>query len=182
MQDQRTEHEAAVLDLELRCPVEPRILGIVRCFVRSLALEMGFSQEEIEQIEMSVDEACANVVRHAYKHLGVSPDIDDTDRRNPPHVWKTAECDKALSQCHLVIRVSVGENLLRIQIIDHGIGLERMPLGAGSVEEYIERGASGGLGVYIIRNFMDEVVFESSGHGEGTALTMVKYLRAHASN
>jgi len=168
------------LDIELRCPVEPRILGIVRGFVHSLAREIGFSEEEIEKIEMSVDEACANVVRHAYKHIGVSPDLDASERRSPPSpINPDPSCEEALASCDLVIRVSISESSLLIQIIDHGIGVDKMPAGVTSIDEYLSRGAQGGLGVYIIREFMDEVEYRPGERG-GTRLTMVKHLPTHA--
>lgn len=156
------------VDIEISCPVETRILSILRSFVTALSREVGFSSEQTADIELAVDEACANVIRHAYKHIGVSSDIDSGSRDH--------EASKA---CVLRLRAQLGDEYLRICIIDSGIGLDNTPGGCNSVEEYTQRaaqGGRGGLGSYIIREFMDEVSYESPP-GSGTILTMTKYLR-----
>lgn len=167
-----TDYRQAI-ELEIRCPVQPRVLGLIRNFATVVAGQMGFSEEEVGQIEMAVDEACANVVRHAYKHLGISSDEEDSRREAPPLPQNT----DGEEGCILKVRVALGSDALRFQIMDNGIGMNRRPAGVGSVEEYLERGARGGLGVYIIKNFMDEVEYEFPP-GRGTVLTMTKYLRA----
>lgn len=153
------------IDMEIRCPIETRVLSILRNFVTSIAGYVGFNAEETDKIEMAVDEACANVIRHAYKHLGVSPDL-------PPE--EQAEISSA-EQCILRLRLVLGDNFLKILIIDHGIGMKNRPPGVTSVEEYTERGGKGGLGTYIIKNFMDEVEYDFPDDS-GTILTMTKYL------
>ncbi len=152
--------EEEVLDFEIRCPVKTRVLSILRCVATTVAREVGFVEAEIDQIEMAVDEACANVIRHAYTPdpSGKLPVISPSD-------------------CVLHMRVSVSENRVSFCVRDKGVGLDRKPAGAASVDEYVKRGGKGGLGIYIIRNFMDEVDYECPP-GEGTILTMTKYLKA----
>lgn len=157
------------VDFEIRCPISTQILAVVRDFVSSLARQMGFEEEAIDQIELAVDEACANVVRHAYKHLGVSPDLS-ADRRNPDPL--TAK------SCTLWLRLHLGDQFLKITIIDHGIGINSEAKGVNTMEEFAQRGGGGGLGMYIIRNFMDEV--EYSYPPSGTVLTMTKYLNSES--
>lgn len=149
--------EEEVLELEIHCPVQSRVLTYLRSIASQVARTVGFDDEQIDQIEMAVDEACANVVKHAY---GAELPEDDRRRR----------------QCVLKMRIVIGPDRLKFCIIDHGVGVSNKPRGANSVEEYLERGATGGLGVYIIRNFMDEVEYVSPP-GAGTTLTMTKYLR-----
>lgn len=140
--------------LEIRCPVDTRVLGPLRAMATAVASEHGFSDDQVAQIEMAVDEACANAVRHAYRHLDGS----------------------ALAECDVRMRVELDDDWMRIRVSDRGIGAGNMPPGASSVEEYLERGAAGGLGIFIIRNFMDEVEYDSP-QGSGTTVTMTKYLR-----
>ena len=149
--------EEEVLELEIHCPVESRVLTYLRSIASQVARTVGFKEEQIDQIEMAVDEACANVVKHAYG--------DEMSR-----------ADRKRQECVLKMRIVIGPDRLKFCIIDHGVGVNNKPSGASSVDEYIERGASGGLGVYIIRNFMDEVEYLSPP-GAGTTLTMTKYLR-----
>lgn len=47
---------------------EPRLLHIVRGVVRCRALEAGFTATDAEQLAMAIDEAAANVIRHAYNN------------------------------------------------------------------------------------------------------------------
>src|ERR1043166_8618562 len=52
--------------IELHCRVNSSMLGLLREFVCSVARHMGFSDQQVGEIEICVDEACANAVEHAY--------------------------------------------------------------------------------------------------------------------
>lgn len=104
-----------------------RVLGIIRHFVTSLARQMGFEDEAVDQIELAVDEACANVVRHAYKHLGVSPDLAEEHRTDDERLARA---------CTLRMRIHPGEERLRITVIDQGIGIQSDSKGVNSLEEF----------------------------------------------
>jgi len=142
--------------LEIRCPADTRVLGPLRAMATAVAVEQGFPDDDVAQIEMAVDEACANAVRHAYGHV------------SGPRTG-----------CLVSMRVEIASDALRFRVSDNGIGLANMPAGAASVEEYVERGGTGGLGIFIIRNFMDEVEYEEPLES-GTTVTMTKYLRRAA--
>jgi len=47
---------------------EPRLLHILRGVVRCRALEVGFAASDAEYMAMAIDEAAANVIRHAYSN------------------------------------------------------------------------------------------------------------------
>jgi|SRR5579871_2738348 len=53
--------------LELRFKSHPRLLHIVRSVVGQAAAMRGFAEEETQFIILAVDEACTNVIRHAYQ-------------------------------------------------------------------------------------------------------------------
>ena len=53
--------------LELRFTSDPRFLHIVRSMVGQMAALKGFSEEDTQFIILAIDEACANIIRHAYK-------------------------------------------------------------------------------------------------------------------
>lgn len=156
--------------IEVTAPVQTHALGIVRSLFVALATHAGFPPEDVDKIELAVDEACTNVVRHAYKHLGVSPDLPPDQRREPPPG----------TECTLRLHTVIHPDYMRISIIDHGIGLHRTPPGVNSIAEYLDRKGQGGLGNYIIKNFMDEVKYEFPDDA-GTILTMTKYLSPSAS-
>lgn len=60
--------------LELKGPVmldipsDPAALFMVRALVSKLAERLEFSAEESQALVLAVDEACTNVIRHAYKN------------------------------------------------------------------------------------------------------------------
>jgi anti-sigma regulatory factor (Ser/Thr protein kinase) len=49
-------------------PSDPRFLSIVRATVDELCGTYGLSKEECVGVKLAVDEAMANVIRHAYKN------------------------------------------------------------------------------------------------------------------
>jgi anti-sigma regulatory factor (Ser/Thr protein kinase) len=52
--------------IELRVPSDPRLLQIIRSWVGHIAALFGFSEKEAQGVVLAVDEACANIIRHAY--------------------------------------------------------------------------------------------------------------------
>ena len=53
--------------LRLALPSHPRYLSVVRAAIGELCMIYGFSKEEGIEVTLAVDEALANVIRHAYK-------------------------------------------------------------------------------------------------------------------
>lgn len=53
------------IDLEIRLPREATSVPVVRRLLRSCLDDLGASEETCLDIELAVDEACANVVLHA---------------------------------------------------------------------------------------------------------------------
>jgi anti-sigma regulatory factor (Ser/Thr protein kinase) len=49
-------------------PSDPAALFLVRCLVERLAGRLGFPGEDVSRMTLAVDEACTNVIRHAYGH------------------------------------------------------------------------------------------------------------------
>jgi anti-sigma regulatory factor (Ser/Thr protein kinase) len=54
--------------LRLAFPSDPRFLSLVRSAVGELGVIYGLSSEERIEVTLAVDEALANVIRHAYKN------------------------------------------------------------------------------------------------------------------
>src|SRR5271154_350394 len=53
--------------LKLVMPSHPRFLSIVRAAVGELGMVYGLPEESCQGVVLAVDEALANVIRHAYK-------------------------------------------------------------------------------------------------------------------
>ena len=52
--------------IEIKIPSEPKFLKIVRATISHVCETMGFSQEDTNNITLAVDEACSNIIKHAY--------------------------------------------------------------------------------------------------------------------
>ncbi len=142
--------------LLIRTPGDGSYLNYIRTVVGDLALQVGFDAYEAAKIEMAVDEACSNVVRHAY-----SPDKEWCWRQRDPEI-------------RLEIRVENGR--LIIEINDHGQSFDFANYHPAKIEDQLREMKVGGYGILIMRNFMDEVQY-SSNDQTGNTLRMVKCLK-----
>jgi len=142
--------------LLIQTPGHGSYLAYIRVIVGDLARKVGFDEGEAAKIEMAVDEACSNVVRHAY-----SPDKEWCWQQRDPEI-------------RLDIRVE--GNLLIIEINDHGQRFDFANYRPAMMEDHLREMKPGGYGILIMRNFMDEVQY-SSNDQTGNTLRMVKYLK-----
>ncbi len=121
-------------------------LGTIREFITDIAKRFGFNEDAIGDIELAVDEACANVIKHAYAN-------DDK---------KTID-----------IEVETNGRKLTITIRDQGPGFN--PDKIESPQQRLEKHARGGLGIALIKRVMDEVSFDINP-GVQNQVRMVKYI------
>ena len=49
-------------------PSHPRFLSVVRAAIDELSMTVGLPKEECDAVILAVDEALANIIRHAYKN------------------------------------------------------------------------------------------------------------------
>jgi len=126
----------------------PVYLAGVRDLVSVIAQRLGFGEADRAQIALAVDEALCNIIRHGY------------DRRiDCPiwlHIWPIA-----------TDRGSV--HGLRIVIEDEARQVEPHHIRGRDLDDI----KPGGLGVHIIKEVMDEAVYEKRDGG-GMRLTLVK--------
>ena len=54
------------LQIKLAMPSDPRYLAVVRGAIGPLAAAIGWDESECRAITLAIDEALANVIRHAY--------------------------------------------------------------------------------------------------------------------
>ena len=142
--------------LRIQTPGHGSYLAYIRALITDLARKVGFPDDEVAKIEMAVDEACSNVLEHAY----------DRDKK-----WHWQHRDPEI---RLDIRTEASR--LVIEINDHGQGFDFSRYRPADIEERIKDMKDGGYGVHIMRNFMDEVQY-SSNDQTGNTLRLVKYLK-----
>ncbi|UCD98795.1 MAG: ATP-binding protein [Chloroflexota bacterium] len=121
-------------------------LSGIRKFVFQAATDAGFDDKEIYAVELAVDEACANIIEHAYGGEGKG-DIECT-------------CNDLNGGLEIILRDE--GRPFDPELVDH-------PDFSVSIENIKPRGA----GLFLIRNMMDDVEFEFSQR-DGNTLRMVK--------
>jgi anti-sigma regulatory factor (Ser/Thr protein kinase) len=132
----------------LNVPSSTENLAMIRDFVASIGTKAGFDENEVARITLAVDEACANVIEHAYSS-------DETRL--------------------VTIRATLDSEDLSFEIVDNGRGFEPMQVSEDDVVELIRQRKSGGLGLRLIRAVMDDVKYQITP-GEKNELRMVKHL------
>lgn len=124
-------------------------LAEIRAFVRERAAVLGFSVEELYHIELAVDEACANVMEHAY----------------PPGM-----ADPGLHLC-----VQVEYDRFTVVIADRGVAFDPHMIASPDMSEYMAEYKVGGLGIYLMRSLMDKVDYDIQP-GIKNEVRLTKYL------
>jgi serine/threonine-protein kinase RsbW len=137
-----------LIKYRLKFPGQSDNLEIIRDTVSRIAEKVGFNEGDISKIELAVDEACANVIKHAFQGKGAKPiDID----------------------------ITVESNKFTIIVGDRGKGFDVSKLRKPDMNEYLSKMRVGGLGIFLIQTLMDEVHFESKP-GKGTHVKMIKFI------
>jgi serine/threonine-protein kinase RsbW len=116
-------------------------------FVTRAAGAAGLSPDAVYAVEMAVDEACTNIIMHAYGGEGRG-DIECTCQIN-------------------------GRGLT-VTLRDRGCSFDPSSVPDPDVDTEIQDRQEGGLGLYLMRNLMDDVRFEFSSDA-GNVLTLVKH-------
>lgn len=127
-------------------------------FVAQSAQAAGFDGHALYEIQVAVDEACANVVSHAY--AGLEPG------------------DMEVS-CTVSSEYTEGAPAFVIRVHDWGASFDPDAIAVPDVTLPLEQRPLGGLGLYLIHSFMDRVEF-SFDPERGNELTMVKRLQSVA--
>lgn len=109
-------------------------LSQIRDFVNSSASEVNVPADIVENIILAVDEACTNIIKHAYKY---SPDGE------------------------ILIKIKPSSSKFVVSIIDNGISFEPETIPEPDLQKYYRQRRVGGLGVYLMRTLMDEVKYIS---------------------
>jgi serine/threonine-protein kinase RsbW len=124
-------------------------LVTVRGFVADAARKFGFSEFDVNKIEIAIDEAATNVIRHAYGE----------DATKTFDVIVNANGDKFI-----------------VTLEDSGIHFDPKNHKLPNMTQYLSEHRRGGLGVKMIFMLMDEVSYNQNADRKNR-LTLVKYLK-----
>lgn len=126
-----------------------RSLYEIRRVIVAQARTLGISRGRIYRVLVAVEEACSNVLRHAY---------DDKDA-------------KLLS-----IEIETTRRQVKVLIRDIGkpFNFERYP-SASMVKVAVKNRERGGYGIHLIKNLMDKYEYIRNDNGENH-LRLIKYL------
>ena len=95
---------------------------------------MGLSKDTIDKIILAVDEACTNIIKHAYKYY---PDGK------------------------IILNLKTDKKTFTIEIIDFGKSFEPGLVPNPDLKKYFDEKRVGGLGIYLMKALMDDVKYTS---------------------
>jgi serine/threonine-protein kinase RsbW len=124
----------------------------VREFVSRAALMFGFSEEDVSKIALAVDEACTNIIKHAYR-------FDPTKS--------------------MTISVRGRNGAFEISILDDGVQFNPGNIHPPDMKEYLTHFRKGGLGVYLMKSLMDKVEYDIKP-GKRNEVRLTKFLHPPA--
>jgi len=122
-------------------------LAEISQFIVDQAEQAEFSPNDIYAIQTAVDEACANIIDHAYggENIGM-----------------------------ITIQVTEIKNGLQIVLQDNGVPFDPDEIPEPDITSPLEIRKERGLGIFFMRKLMDQVIFEFS-QSNGNKLTLVKF-------
>lgn len=107
-------------------------LSRIRDFILRKTRLLGISESIAYDISLAVDEACSNLIKHAYKL--------EKDRK-------------------ICIDVETENNKLIVNILDNGVPFNPMDVPLQDMSEYLKQLKHGGLGIHIMRSVIDEILY-----------------------
>jgi serine/threonine-protein kinase RsbW len=120
----------------------------VREFVSVAARRFGFTEEDVSKIALAVDEACTNIIKHAYKF--------DPSKK-------------------ITVIVAGRNGAFEILIQDSGKEFDPTMIQTPDMKEYLAHYRHGGLGVYLMKSLMDKVEYNITP-GQKNEVKLTKFL------
>jgi sigma-B regulation protein RsbU (phosphoserine phosphatase) len=130
---------------------ELRELDKVRKFLRRSLHGLGFSEEDIYKVELSLVEMCTNIVRYAYPE----------------------------TRGNIHLRTWQKDGRLYLELRDEGIAFNPRTVKKPSMREMLSGERMGGLGIFLARRLMDG--FDYRREDDQNVLTMSKKTSAEKS-
>jgi serine/threonine-protein kinase RsbW len=109
----------------------------------------GVSKGILYDIQLAVDEACANIITHGYEDMEAGS---------------------------IILDLELDSNCLRVCLTDFGHSFDPGKVPDPDLFALIEERKEGGYGVYFIKKLVDSMEYEATA--EGNKMTLTKYLAA----
>lgn len=138
-----------ILDQQIVVNSSTDNLEKIREFTKDVSSKCGFGEDTIGKIILAVDEACTNIIKHAYKY---SPDGT------------------------IKIAINFSEAKLTISISDDGEHFDPTLIPEPDLREYYKQKRVGGLGMFLIKRLMDDVTYNTLS-GNKNQVVLIKYLQ-----
>ncbi len=129
-------------------------LSVIRDFVSSNAAEANIAQDIVENIILAVDEACTNIIKHAYHSV---PDGE------------------------IIIKLKLSGKKFVVTITDYGNSFSPDKIPEPDLQKYYRQKKVGGLGMYLMKTLMDNVEYRSVP-GKYNEVLLSKNIKADKSN
>jgi len=129
---------------EITIPAQMSYLMQVRDFIEHVGKRHKFSDKVVNSFKLVVDEACTNIIRHGYRDI------------------KNGE---------IQIKAIVRRLSLTVVIVDHGISYDPRQANTPDLENYVNIGKKGGLGILMMRKLMDDLQYAVTERGNEFRLT-----------
>ncbi len=135
---------------ELRVEATLENLRKVSEFVRDIGQQLQLTEDAMFDVELAVEEASANIVRHAYRP-GQAGDI--------------------------LLRVETTDDVVRITLTDWGLPFDPEKVTPFDLSATVETRTEDGTGLRLIHSLMDDVVRETASvPGEPNILVLSKHV------
>lgn len=118
-------------------PADTSYLPALRQFISRIGEKYSFTKHEINAFRISIDEAATNIIEHGYR--------DDVGS--------------------ITMKVRVDKKRLIVELIDNGKSFDPNVVGNPNIPNYVENSKKGGLGIFIMRKFLDTIEYEVTNIG-----------------
>lgn len=123
-------------------------LSTVREFISTQAERCGLKSQDIQKIVLAVDEACTNVIKHAYNF---SPEGD------------------------IIIQIKCMPEKFVVSITDNGKHFNPNLVPEPNLQLFQKEKKKGGLGIFLMKRLMDEVYYRNLSD-KRNQVELVKYI------
>ncbi|GHB30717.1 hypothetical protein GCM10008106_09510 [Mongoliitalea lutea] len=111
-------------------------LTLLRQFLEDFLMTTSMDELERHQVLLSVEEVTANLIIHS-------------------HACNSSE--------FIQVNANLEDDLLKIEIHDQGAGFNILDYEEPEIDQLITTKRKGGLGIMLVRKFMDKIEFETNG-------------------